>query len=33
MALKDNERYKRQCLLLRNDVEQQMTSGLLPDSD
>ncbi|KAK6135554.1 hypothetical protein DH2020_030725 [Rehmannia glutinosa] len=33
MALKDNARYKRQCVLLRNDVEQETSSsGLLADS-
>ncbi|KAG8381025.1 hypothetical protein BUALT_Bualt06G0077800 [Buddleja alternifolia] len=27
MALKDNVRYKRQCMLLRNDAEKEITSG------
>ncbi|KAL0321729.1 UNVERIFIED_CONTAM: hypothetical protein Scaly_2469300 [Sesamum calycinum] len=33
MALKDNARYRRQCLLLKNDIEQETTSVLLPDTE
>ncbi|XP_073141771.1 uncharacterized protein [Henckelia pumila] len=31
LASKDNERYMRQCLLLKNDVEEESGSGLLED--
>lgn len=31
MALKDNERYRRQCVLLKNDAEQESVS-LLPEN-